>query len=213
MKTFEEIYDISVTLGTENVSYPGDPPYSREPLILKFGDKRAAISKVAMGTHSGTHVDTPYHFIPGGKNLDELPAERWILPAQVISIKDKEAIRPSELRNIDIKTGDALLFKTDNSISGRCVSGVFSENFVYVSPETADFCVEKKVSLVGIDYDTVERYGDLDFPTHHRLLGNDILILENINLKDVPPGRYILFCPPLKMKGADGAPTRAILVR
>ena len=213
MKTFKEIYDISVTLGSESVSYPGDPPYLREPLILKFGDKRAAISKVAMGTHSGTHIDTPYHFVPGGKNLDELPAENWILPARVISIEDKEAIRPSELTNIDINPGDALLFKTDNSISGRCVSGVFSESFVYVSPEAADFCVEKKVSLVGIDYDTVERFGDTDFPTHHRLLENGILILENINLKDVPPGKYILFCPPLKMKGADGAPTRAVLVR
>jgi arylformamidase len=82
-----------------------------------------------------------------------------------------------------------------------------------MSPEAADFCVEKKVSLVGIDYGTIDRYGAQDFPAHHKLLGNDILILEGINLKEVPPGRYTLFCPPLKIKGAEGSPARAILIR
>jgi len=79
--------------------------------------------------------------------------------------------------------------------------------------EAADFCVEKKVSLVGIDYTTPDRYSDEDFPVHYKLLGNGILVLESINLKEVPPGRYTLFCLPLKIKGADGAPVRAILVR
>jgi arylformamidase len=158
-------------------------------------------------------LDFPAHFIPGGEHIDDYPAQRFILPAQVVGIKDKEAVRPSELKNLDIKPGDALLFKTDNSISGRCVSGVFCESFVYMSPEAADFCVDKKVSLVGLDYLTVDRYGDKGFPIHYKLLGNDILILESINLKEVPPGRYTLFCPPLKIKGAEGSPARAILIR
>ena len=168
---------------------------------------------MVLSAHSGTHIDFPAHFIPNGKHIDEYPARRFILPAQVVSIEDKEAIRPSELENLDIKQGDALLFKTDNSISGRCTSGVFSESFVDMSPKAADFCVKKKVSLVGIDYGTIDRYDDKDFPAHLKLLGNNILILESINLKEVPPGRYTLFCLPLKSKGAEGSPARAILIR
>ena len=213
MNKYEAIYDISVSLGAESIDYPGHPPYSRE-LIGRTKDSGALeLSKLVMSAHAGTHIDFPAHFIPNGKHIDEYPARRFILPAQVVSIKNKEAIRPSELENLDLKPGDALLFKTDNSISGRCASGVFSESFVYMSPEAADFCVEKKVSLVGIDYGSIDRYGARDFPAHHKLLGNDILILEGINLKEVPPGRYTLFCPPLKIKGAEGSPARAILMR
>ena len=91
----------------------------------------------------------------------------------MVSIKDKEAIRPSELEHLDIKPGDALFFKTENSVSGLVTrGGVMAESWVYVSLETGNFCVEKKVSLIGIDYCSVEKPGTLDFPTHHIVLGN-----------------------------------------
>jgi arylformamidase len=131
----------------------------------------------------------------------------------VVNIKDSKLIQPGELKGLDITPGDALLFKTANSTSGRNVSGVFSEDFVYISPEAARFCAEKGVGLVGIDYGSVDRRSETDFPAHYELLGNEILILEGINLKNVPPGRYTLFCLPLKIKGAEGAPARAVLVR
>jgi len=213
MNRYEAVYDISVWLGAESFDYPGHPPFSREPIATARGRGALELSKLVMSAHAGTHIDFPAHFIPGGKHIDDYPIQKFILPAQVISIEDKEAIRPSELENRDIKPGDALLFKTDNSLSGRCTSGAFSKSFVYMSPEAADLCVDKKVSLVGIDYGSIDRYGAQDFPAHHKLLGNDILILESINLKEVPPGSYTLFCPPLKIKGAEGSPARAILVR
>jgi arylformamidase len=212
MNKYKAVYDISIWLGAESFDYPGHPPFSREP-IGRAGDSGALeLSRLAMSAHAGTHLDFPAHFIAGGKHIDDYPIQRFILPAQVVSIEDKEAIRPSELENLDIKPGDALLFKTDNSLSGRCTSGVFSKSFVYMSPEAADFCVDKKVSLVGIDYGSIDRYDTQDFPAHHKLLGNDILILETINLREVPPGRYTLFCLPLKIKGAEGSPARAVLV-
>lgn len=213
MNRYEAIYDISVWLGAESIDYPGTIPFSREPIETAKDSAINENSKLVMSAHSGTHLDFPAHFIPGGKHIDDYPAQRFILPAQVVGIKDKEAVRPSELKDLDIKPGDALLFKTDNSIGGRCVSGVFCESFVYMLPEAADFCVDKKVSLIGIDYGSPDRYGDEDFPVHRKLLGNGILILEGINLKEVPPGRYTLFCPPLKIKGAEGSPARAILIR
>ena len=213
MNRYGAIYDISVSLGAESVDYPDTVPCSRELAEPAKDSAVCELSKLVMSAHSGTHLDFPAHFILGGKRVDDYPIQRFILPAQVVHIKDKKAIRPSELKNLDIKPGDALLFKTDTSISGRCVSGVFCESFVYMSLEAADFCIERKLSLVGIDYGTVDRYDDKDFPVHFKLLGNDVLILESINLKEVPPGRYTLFCPPLKIKGAEGSPARAILIR
>ena len=213
IKAFKEFYDISVSLGEEAIDWPGNPPYSRELLSKKEDGEQWTLSKLVMPTHVGTHVDTPAHYFAQGKNLDAYPIERWILPAHVVSIKDREVVRPDELKNLDIEPGEALLFKTANSLSGQATSGVFSESFVYMSPAAADFCVEQKVGLVGFDYTTVDKYSQEYFPVHQKLLENEILILEAVNLKDVPPGRYTLFCSPLKIKGAEGAPARAVLVR
>jgi arylformamidase len=213
IKAFQKLYDISVSLGEEAIDWPGNPPYSRELISRKEDGEQWNVSKLVMPTHVGTHVDTPAHYFAQGKNLDAYPIERWILPAHVVSIKNREVIQPGELANIDLRPGEALLFKTANSLSGQATSGVFSERFVYMSLEATDFCIARKVSLVGIDYVSVEKYDTEDSPVHQKLLENDILILEGINLKDVPPGRYILFCSPLKIKGAEGAPARAVLVR
>lgn len=211
MVSYKEVYDISVFLGGEAVTYPGDPSFSRE-MFSKLEDGKAYNgSRLTMSGHAGTHIDTPAHFILGAKNLDQFPVEKWILPATVVNIKDKEAIRPAELEGVDVKPGEALLFKTANSLLGRNTSGVFSTDFVYVSAEAADFCVAKKLALVGIDYGTVDKVGVAQ--AHHKMLGSGLLLLEGINLKAVPPGRYTLVCPPIKIKGADGAPTRAFLMR
>jgi arylformamidase len=117
------------------------------------------------------------------------------------------------LENLDIEPGDALLFKTDNSVSGRCRNGVFSENFVYLSSAAANFCVEEKIRLVGIDYISIEKYGDEAFPSHRKILGNNILILEGIDLKEAPQGRYTLICLPLTIKDGEASPVRAILLQ
>jgi len=213
MMRYESIYDISVRLGDESIDYPNDTPYTRE-LIWTIKDSRICdLSELVMSAHSGTHIDTPAHFIEGGRTLDSYAVRDFILPAQVVNIEDKEAIRPAEFRNPSIEPGDALLFRTENSVSGLCRTGSFSERFVYLSPEAAELCVDKKVSLVGIDYITIERYGDKGFPSHRKILGNNILALEGIDLNAVPSGRYTLFCLPLKIKEGEASPVRAVLLR
>jgi arylformamidase len=213
MKQMETIYDISVTLGAGAVDWPGLPPYCRELIADMKTGAAIDVSKLTLVCHVGTHVDTPAHFIRNGKNMDQYPIERWILPAQVVRIKDKEAVRSAELKHLDIRPGEALLVKTENSMIGRVASGVFSEKYVYISPEAADFLVSKKVGLLGIDYAGVDSFPLGDAPIHSKLLGADMLLLEGINLKDVPEGRYTLFCLPLKVSGAEGSPARAVLVR
>lgn len=213
MTTYESIYDISVRLGDESIDYPGDAPYSRE-LIWTIKDSGLCdLSKIVMSAHSGTHIDTPAHFIEGGRTLDSYAAQDFILPAQVVNIEDKEVVRAVELKNLTIEPGEALLFRTANSVRGLCRTGGFSEKFVYLSPEAAELCVEKDVSLIGIDYITIERYGDTSFPSHRTVLGNNILILEGINLNAVPSGRYTLCCFPLNIQGGEASPVRAVLMR
>ncbi len=206
------IYDISVILGEESFPFPGDPPFRKEMLLSIENGESCDISALSMSAHSGTHIDTPSHFIDGGRTLDNYSARNFILPARVVAIEDKHSIKPGDLHDLDIEPGDALLFKTDNSATGRSISGVFSERFVYLTPEAAAICVGKEVGMVGIDYITIEASGDEAFPVHRKLLGSGILILEGINLKDVPPGRYTLICLPLKIKGGEASPVRAILL-
>lgn len=211
-RMYKTVYDISVLLGVESIDFPGGTPYSREVRERTRGSEKFRASKLVMSAHLGTHIDAPSHIMPNTKSIDQYSVQEFILPAVVACVQDKETIRPSGLESLDINAGDALLFKTDNSMSGRCISGVFEEHFVYLSQAAAEFCVKRGIRLVGIDYVSTDNPLDEGAPTHRRLLGSNILILENINLKDVPPGRYTLFCLPLKIKGSEGSPVRAILV-
>ena len=212
MTGYKTIYDISVTLGEESIPFPGDPPFSREMLLTIKDSGICDVSKLVMSAHSGTHIDTPAHFIMEGNTLEAYSVKDFILPARVVAVGDKESVKPADLRDIEIDPGEALLFKTDNSATGRCRSGVFTEDFVYLSPEAAMACIEKKAGLVGLDYITIEKPGDETFPTHRIILGGGILVLEGINLAEVPPGRYTLICLPLKIKGGEASPVRAVLM-
>lgn len=208
----QNVFDISVLLGIESIDYPGDTQFSKDEFMSIKNGEICNLSKLSMSAHSGTHIDTPLHFVPNGKSIDEFQVNDFILQAQVIEILDKNSIQPEEIRKVNITNGEALLFKTDNSYSGRCASGKFSKKYVYLSPEAADLCIQKKIKLVGIDYISIEKYEDTSFPVHNKLLTNDILILEGINLQKVPIGKYSLICLPLKLKSSEASPVRAILM-
>lgn len=210
---FTAVYDISVILGTESIDYPGDASYRRELMTrLKEGES-CKLSTLVMSAHAGTHLDAPAHFIPDGKTIDQYKPQDFIRLAHVIECDDSESIPPTALDNTELHEGEAILFKTENSRSGRCRNGSFTEGYVSLSPETAEVCVEKQVGLVGIDYVSIDRYGDTAFPAHHTLLGAGILVLEGLNLQTVPPGRYTLFCLPLKLHAGEASPVRAILAQ
>jgi len=210
---YKNVYDISVTLGSESIDYPGDTPFSREMIEEIKTGASYDLSKLVMSAHSGTHIDFPSHFIPGGKSANEYQAREFMFPAHVVNITDKESIQPSELEKVVIKPRDALLLRTANSITGICKSGRWSERYAHLSLEAARFCIRRRVGLLGIDYATIEKYGDESFPAHREILGTNILILEGINLEDVPTGKYTLFCFPLKIQNSEACPTRAVLIR
>lgn len=212
-RTDREIYDISVLLGEQDIAFPGDTKYKREIALSIEESGICNVSRLTLSSHSGTHIDAQSHRIKGGKTIDQYPVERFILPAQVVCLEGRKFISAEDLKHLEIQPGDALLLKTDNSKNGLAVGGKFLEHFVYLAGNGADYCVQKKVSLVGIDYSAIDEFGNAAMPSHKKLLGKDVLILEGINLRRVPEGRYTLICLPLKLKDSDGGPVRAVLVR
>ena len=202
--------DVSVTLKTGMVHWPGDPPFRiSHALDMERGDP-CTVSLLEMGAHTGTHMDGPAHFVHGGMGIDDMPPDAAIGSARVISIRDRKSIKPEELLRHGIRRGERVLLKTHNS--GHCWdTDRFVENFVYISATAAEYLVERQVSLVGVDYLSVGGFRADGVETHQALLNAGIWIIEGLNLKRVPPGRVQLLCLPLKILGGDGAPARALV--
>jgi len=205
------LYDISVPLG-EVAAYADDLPFERL-VACRAEETGYALSNLSLSAHAGTHLDAPAHFISGGKTLDQYPAERFILPAQVVEVQDHESIPAESLGEVEASRMDyALLFKTQNSHNGLLKRKEFSRRFVYLSAEAARMAARMGAKLVGIDSLSVDSYDDLSFPAHRILLENDVLILEGIDLFCVPPGRYTLISLPLRIAGGEAAPARSVLL-
>ena len=206
-----EIIDISITISEAMVTYEGDPKI-RIQKTKNLHDDGVILSQITMGLHSGTHIDSPAHFFEDGKSIDKLKLESFIGEAKVYDFTFiEESIKESDLKNIKIKEGEILLFKTKNSELYKRDS--FSKNFVYLDEGGADYLFEKKIKAVGIDYLSIEKFGSDNNYVHKRLLLNQIPIIEGLNLGHVKPGKYALFCLPLKVLGGEAAPARCILIR
>jgi arylformamidase len=207
----KNIFDISVTLDEATVIYPGDTAFARE-VVVTLRDGPYTLSKLSMSAHFGTHIDMPSHFIKGAAAIEDFPASRFILPARVVEIPGVAAVRPADVVNIGIQRGEAVLFKTRNSESGICAGGKFTVDYVYITPGAARICAESGAALVGLDYVTIEKFGSEDFQAHRELLVRGVPVLEAIDLRGIAPGEYLLICLPLKIKGGEASPVRAVLV-
>ncbi len=204
------IYDISVPLGPETPVYAGDTPISITPKSSIAAGDSANVSLLSLGSHSGTHIDAPFHFDPQGKSIDRLPPELFVGPAQVVEVGVKEGyVTRRELLQVVKADTTRLLLKTPNSALWR--EREFEKDFVYLSLEAARWVVEAGIKLVGIDYLSIEQFHSPDHAVHHALLDNGIGVLEGLNLSRVPPGDYHLICLPLKIVGGDGSPARVVL--
>jgi arylformamidase len=202
--------DISATIKSGMVHWPDDPPVDIEQIrSIERGDD-ANVSHLSMGSHTGTHMDAPYHFLNNGEGIDHLPFDATIGKARVIEIHDRTSIKPDEVKAHDIQPGERILFKTFNS--QRCwITDTFVTDFIYISGEAAEFLAERKIKTVGVDYLSVGGFHIDGKRTHQALLKAGIWIIEGLNLSQVMPGEYELICLPLKILHGDGAPARAIL--
>lgn len=206
------IIDISVPVFEGMVQWPGDPKVKIERFMdFDCGDKGIA-SSMSASLHTGTHLDAPLHFVRGAKAIDQIPLTTFVGEARVVEIHGRPEIDVVDLERADIPQGcERLLFKTDNSKIWDNPAHEFNRDFVAFTPEAARWLVSRKVSLVGIDYLSVQRFRDQTPLTHEILLGGGMMLLEGLDLRAARAGTYELICLPMKLKGAEGAPTRAIL--
>ena len=208
------IYDVSVPLSAATPTYPGDPGIDiKNWLTLANGDA-ANVSLISFGLHSGTHVDAPAHFIEGGARVESLPLESLVGKAEVVEVPDDvRVIEESFVRSSLREGSQRILFKTRNSAFWSNQQTGFREDYTYLDPKAARRLVEAGVKLVGIDYLSVEQFNSTKFETHHALLSHNVVILEGLDLREVPAGQYELICLPLRIAGGsgDGAPARVIL--
>jgi len=204
------IHDVTVTISREMPVYPGDPQIEiKRTLLLEEGDV-ANVSHLSCGTHIGTHVDPPSHFVEGGIALDQLPLDVLIGPARVVDVGDVDVIDAATVEKTALDSVTRVLFKTRNS---RLWSSPheFQRDFVYLDADAAEILVARGVKLVGIDYLSIEMFNFEHPATHLALLSNNVIVVEGLDLSEVTPGDYELICLPIKIKDGDGGPARVVL--
>lgn len=189
-----KIHDISRELFSTEV-YPGDPvPYSEVVRRMDAGDI-CNLSGFFTGCHSATHMDAPRHFVIDGDTIDQLPVERFIGKCTVVTVEG-------------IVTGeqiDKLLPSCEKMVLFR------GEGQAFLSQSAAFALVDGGISLVGTDAQSIAPIGDERAP-HNELLSAGIPILEGIDLTGITDGTYTLIALPLKLKGLEASPVRAVLI-
>jgi arylformamidase len=206
-----KIYDVSVPLRANMPTYDGEPgPVLDFRSLLSQGDSMT-ISAISLGSHTGTHVDAPAHFLDGAPAIDSLPLDALVGPAYVAEFGGDTHITSADLDSMAIPADcRRLLFKTRNSRLWDDPS--FHTDFIALAPDAAKALVERDIRLVGIDYLSIERFHASPHEVHETLLAGGVVILEGLDLRRIAPGPYLLVCAPLNVVGAEGAPARTFLI-
>ena len=205
-------YDISLPLSADLPIWPGDPPFVRRHISAIAQGGNTNTSFLEMCAHMGTHVDAPDHFLGDHRTVENLPLSNLCGRAYVLYLPEADLVTASLLEKAEIPPRTRrLLIKTRNSQYWVKHEKLFQPDFVALSPDAAQYVVNRGFKLVGVDYLSVAPFKQ-SRPTHEILLKSGIIILEGLDLSAVSQGRYTLFCLPLKLVGSDGAPARAILV-
>jgi len=202
--------DLTAVITPKTVVFPGDPSFSVDPVCSISESSSFSLCKMQMGNHMGTHVDFPAHVIKGGKTSTDYSLDDLIGEGVIIEIPhDVKSIGRTDIDCEKIYENDFVFFKTGNSDISKHED--FTDKYVYITPDAAKALLEKKVRVVGIDYISVDAYEAEELPVHKILLSNDILIVENLELGEVNPGRCKLYIMPLKADEMDGVPARVFM--
>ena len=207
------IYDISLTISDDMVTWPKDPKVViNKARSISNGDS-CNVTQLEMGSHTGTHIDAPYHFDDEGKKVDQLDLKTLTGGVTVFSISNNKEISIKDVKALPLDGETRVLFKTSNSAKWQSGMTQFIEDYVYVTNEAAKYLVDTGIKLVGIDYLSIEKYGSKGHETHKTFLENSVILVEGLNLSSVSPGNYELIALPLKIKDGDGSPARVILTQ
>lgn len=204
--------DISYQMDEELLIYPGDPKFQMNRVVEIGENAFCNVSNLTMGTHTGTHLDAPLHFVKDGKDIASMPISQFTGKVEVIDLSEEEDLRIIDdklLEKLVTTDADILFFKTTNG--ARFAGKNILEEFVTIDLSGAKWLVEHNIKMIGVDYMTIEK-AELGKPSAHEiLLSNEIIIVESIDLREVARGEYKVYCFPLKLKAGDGSPVRVVL--
>ena len=203
------IIDISQELRPGMFVYPGDPRFaSRAACSFSRGDV-CEVSELTIGSHCGTHIDAPLHMIPGGDGLETMPLDLFYGPCRVLTLP-VAVVSEKMLMEQDIKEGERILLRTDPKGDYRH-AGRF--NPAVLSVRAAQYLVQKRIRLLGIDAPTVENMELCDGEIHRMLMNAGIAIVEGLCLENATKEHYTLSALPLRLAGENGSPCRAVLIQ
>jgi arylformamidase len=197
--------------------YPDSFPIPQIKKLHKLEKDRVNVTEYKFTTHIGTHVDAPSHFIKNGPNIDDLPLDSFMGEGVVIALRKKplSLITKEDLLNHQnlIKENDIVILHTgwDQRYGDESY-----HDHPYLASEVAEWLVSKKIKALGVDFTTPDypiklRSEEFNWPIHHILLKNNILIIEHLaNLSSLDNQRVFINAAPIMIKGADGAPARVI---
>ena len=210
-----KIVDLTLGITSDMITFPGYPM----PNFIEWSkfDIQGYISEVMfLSTHTGTHMDAPFHFNPNGQTIDQVEVNRYICNNAILiriqknaneMITSDDIIRNSKY---EIKEKDTVVFSTgwEKQIKQK---DNYIRNNPGLSKGAAEYLVEKKINAVGIDCPSIDIGIDSGLIAHKTLLSNEILVIENLcNLYEFTNGKFTLLVTPLKLAGASGSPIRAI---
>ena len=211
MARLQRFLDVSVPLAPGVPTYPGNPPFEFEPIKRIANGDSSNVSRMVIGTHTATHVDAPLHFFQDAAGVDGLALELLIGRARVVDMPRRGGITADDLAEAGLREDLRVLFKTPNSALWN--GGGFKPDYTHLTESAARYLVEQGVKVVGVDYLSVEEFRKPGAPAHRALLSQGVVIIEGLDLSDAEPGMYELYCLPLRIADADGAPARVVLKR
>ncbi len=201
--------DVSVPLKTGMPTFPGNPDFELHAVKRIAEGGSSNVSRLVLGTHTGTHVDAPRHFFDNAATVDALALDLLIGRARVVEITKRGGITREDLAAANLREDLRVLLKTPNSAFWN--EPAFRQDFTYLDESAASYLVEQGVKVIGIDYLSVEQFKKPGAPAHRALLSSNAIIIEGLNLSDAAPGMYEMYCLPLPVTGGDGAPARVVL--
>jgi arylformamidase len=203
------LIDISRSLNPDIAVWPGDTPFQLQPKQALADGDTVNLTTLVVSAHTGTHVDAPYHFAADGETMEAVDLSAYWGPAQVVTVSREDGpLVPGDFAHADLSRAPRLLVHSNASHTDRTR---FHEQFVYPSPELANFLGAQGIRLYGADAPSMDAHDSKTLPGHKALRRNGILIMEGLDLSQVPDGLYELVAMPLPVRGGDGSPVRAVL--
>jgi len=206
------VHDVSLILSPDTPLYPGERRFECEFYRTIADGDTSNNSRIAMGSHVGTHIDAPLHFVAGGRTVDEIAPDALVGPCALVDVGDADLITRPVLEALRLAGRERILFRTKNS---AWIARRFEPAFVAFSAEGARHLADMGPRLIGIDAPSLDPYKAPGHPAHMTLLGSAALegAIEWLSLAGLEPGEYDLFCGPLPARGAEAAPCRVLLRR